>query len=54
MKNPFGSVTWKLSALEYALFAALIALGIIAAARALDPQHEPTSDTVGATLNAAP
>ena len=54
MKNPFSLVTWKVSALEYALFATLIALGIIAAARAIDARHQPPSDTVGTPLNAAP
>lgn len=54
MKNPFSLVTWKVSALEYALFAALIVLAIIAAARALDARHQPTSDTTRTTLNAAP
>ncbi|HTU59099.1 MAG TPA: hypothetical protein VMF89_11710 [Polyangiales bacterium] len=52
MKNPFSLVTWKVSALEYALFAALIALGVIAAARAIETRVEPTPDTVG--TNAAP
>ena len=61
MKNPFSKATstsWKpqagVSALEYALLAALIALGIIAAARAIDARHTPASEPVGATLNASP
>lgn len=54
MKNPFSLVPWKVSALEYALVAALIALGIIAAARAIDARHQPTSNTSGTTLHAAP
>ena len=59
MKNPFNKLFAKLhkseegvTALEYALIAALIAVGIIAGARAAGVGANTTMSSVGTTLNA--
>jgi len=61
MKNPFSKATWKLlmsehglSALEYVLIAALVALGALAAVRAAGRGSDKRFDKAGTTLNAAP